>query len=159
MDEVTIVNAPQRQLAGLRHIGAYDQISQSFEKLGAIFTSRNLWPQVRYMAALYFDDPAQVPVEKLRSFAAVELNTGSEVPEGLQAHMIDAGETAQLVYKGAYSGLPAVYDMLYGQWLPNSGRVPTDAPSYEIYLNSPMDTAPEDLLTQVCIPLQPKTTG
>ena len=55
--------------------------------------------------------------------------------------------------KGPYTLLPTAYDQIYGTWLPASGEVPSDYPSFEIYLNSPMDTAPEDLLTQICVPL------
>jgi AraC family transcriptional regulator len=38
--------------------------------------------------------------------------------------------------------------------LPRSGREPADAAMFDIYLNSPMDTAPEDLLTEICLPLK-----
>jgi len=56
-------------------------------------------------------------------------------------------------YKGPYSGLAAAYRHLYGVWLPESGEEPSNAPPFEVYLNNPRDTAPEDLLTDVCVPL------
>lgn len=62
-------------------------------------------------------------------------------------------DVAAMLFTGPYSGLKAAYDYLYGDWLPSSGREMRDAPSYEVYLNSPMDTAPEDLLTEICVPL------
>jgi AraC family transcriptional regulator len=59
-----------------------------------------------------------------------------------------------VTYKGPYSGLEAAYTALFGNWLPESGEEPADAPCYELYLNSPMDTAPEDLITEICLPLK-----
>jgi AraC family transcriptional regulator len=58
-----------------------------------------------------------------------------------------------LTYRGPYAGLPAAYDQLFGLWLPASGRQMADHPSFEVYLNSPMDTPQADLLTELFLPL------
>lgn len=159
MYEIEIKDAPKRRLAALEHIGAYDTVSKSYEQVAAKITSRDLWGHAAGMVGIYNDDPSTVPVDKLRSHAAVELATDLAVPETLDEVFIEGGESAVLVMKGAYSGLQQAYTLLYGEWLPKSGRIPADAPSYEVYMNSPMDTAPADLLTQIYVPLQPNTTG
>jgi len=159
MYDVTIEDAPKRRLAAMAHVGPYDEVSKSYEKVAAVFTSRNLWGHAKGMVGMYYDDPSTVAAAELRSHAAVEMIAGADVPDGLEEVYIDGGESAVLVMKGAYSGLKDAYEWLYGQWLPTSGRMPADQPSYEVYLNSPMDTAPADLLTQICVPLQPKITG
>ncbi|MFZ1481646.1 MAG: GyrI-like domain-containing protein [Paracoccaceae bacterium] len=64
---------------------------------------------------------------------------------------------AVLAFKGPYAGLPAAYDQLFGIWLPQSGEEPADSPVFELYLNTPMDTAPEQLLTEICMPLKPRS--
>ena len=46
------------------------------------------------------------------------------------------------------------YEWLYGTWLPQSGRDPGDAPCLEEYLNSPRDTAPTELLSDIYLPLR-----
>jgi AraC family transcriptional regulator len=38
--------------------------------------------------------------------------------------------------------------------LPQSGEEPADTPSFEVYLNSPMDVAPEELITELHLPLK-----
>jgi AraC family transcriptional regulator len=48
----------------------------------------------------------------------------------------------------------AAYDWLYGQWLPSSGREAADAPVFEDYLNSPRDTLPTELRTDIYLPLK-----
>lgn len=59
-----------------------------------------------------------------------------------------------LLYKGAYEHLGMVYDTIYAQKIPQSGYTFRDEPSYERYLNDPCNTLPEDLLTEICIPIE-----
>ena len=151
MFTVEVRKAEARRIVGLAHKGAYPEIGQAFEKVSAIATSRGLWPNVKSMLGLYYDDP--VAEADLRSFAALEVSADMALPDGLEEMNVAKGDVAVLLFTGPYSGLKAAYDYLYGDWLPNSGREIRDAPSYEVYLNSPMDTAPEDLLTEICVPL------
>jgi AraC family transcriptional regulator len=58
-----------------------------------------------------------------------------------------------LRHKGPYSDMRAAYEWLYGTWLVQSGREAVDAPVFEEYLNSPKETAPSELLTEICLPL------
>ena len=67
---------------------------------------------------------------------------------------LPAGRHAVLTFTGPYAGLQAAYDQLFGIWLPQSGETPADSPVFEVYLNSPMDTAPTDLVTEICLPLR-----
>ena len=41
-----------------------------------------------------------------------------------------------------------------GVWLPNSGYEAADAPIFEAYLNSPPETPPNDLVTDIHLPLE-----
>ena len=107
---------------------------------------------MRAVIAVHFDDPDETPEGECRSLAAVEL-AGDSVPEGLVEEVLAGGRTAVLTYKGPYDGLEAPYRYLYGPWLAQAGAVPSGQPPYEIYLNSPEDTAPEDLLTAIHVPL------
>ena len=156
---VKVEDAPERRLAAMAHVGAYNGVSKSYEKVAAVFTIRDLWKHARGMVGIYYDDPSTVPEAELRSYAAVELADDVVVPDPLEEVLIRGDESAVLVMQGAYTGLQEAYEWLYGQWLPQSGRMPADQPSYEVYLNSPMDTAPANLLTQIYVPIQPKTTG
>ena len=50
-------------------------------------------------------------------------------------------------------GRGETYALLMGQWLPRSGRQVPPQPCFEIYLNDPGSTDPEDLVTDVYVPL------
>lgn len=143
---------PARRLVGLGHKGSYQQIGKAFETYVAIAQTRNLWPQLGASIGVYFDNPDVVPEGDLRSFAGGEYR-GDQVPDSMEEVMLSGGKTAVLTYKGPYSGITAAYHTLFGNWLPTSGEEPADTPCYEIYLNNPREVAPEDLLTEICLPL------
>ena len=151
---VEIRQAPARRLAGLPHRGSYFLISETYSRLMAIFQSRGLMPQMRAMVALYYDDVTSKPEEELESYAGIEIPADLPLPEGLEEVQVAGGETAVLTYKGPYAGLAEAYQYLFGTWLPASGREPADQPPYEHYLNTPMDTAPEDLVTEIAVLLK-----
>lgn len=153
MHPVTTRTEPSRQIVALPHKGAYAKIGKSFEAFSAMCEARQLWPQVGPVIGLYLDSPETVPESELRSYAGAEFR-GDTPPEGMEALSILGGKTAVLTFKGPYSGLEAAYHSLFGNWLPESGEEPADQPCYEIYLNDPRETAPEDLLTEICLPLK-----
>ena len=152
MHPVEIRNHDTRRVIGLPHKGAYMEIGEKFEAVAAMIAARNLWGQCGPMIGVYFDDPDAVDEKARRSFAGAEWR-GGEVPDGFASVDISGGRTAVMTYKGPYATLKSGYDALYGVWLPKSGEIPADAPCYEVNLNDPRDTTPEELLTDLCMPL------
>jgi len=155
MHDVEIKSFPSERLAFLRHKGSYMQIGQAFEKLVGILVGRNLIGQAQASKALYFSDPTRVPEDELQSVAGVTVAEGFPVEAPLEEMETRGGDYAVLHYKGPYADMKMAYEWLYGEWLTRSGREPADAPCMEIYLNNPRDTAPADLLTDICLPLKP----
>jgi AraC family transcriptional regulator len=154
MHPVEIRTEPSTRLAALPHKGAYHEISRAFQKLSAVMASRDLFRNAGRMVGVFYDDPQSVPLADLRSHAAFEINGRSDLSAPLEEITLAAGRHAVLTYTGPYAGLPAAYDQLFGVWLPASGEEPANAPSFEVYLNSPMDTASEDLVTELHLPLK-----
>ncbi|MGH1415636.1 MAG: AraC family transcriptional regulator [Pelagimonas sp.] len=153
MFPVEIKELPERRLAALRHTGAYPESGRAYEQVAAVFSANNLWPQARGMVGVYYDDPESTPEADLTADCGVEVAEAFEMPEALSDVRLTGGSYAVLMFKGPYSGLKSAYDYLYGPWLAETGKDPADAPSYERYLNSPTDTAPADLVTEICMPL------
>jgi len=153
MFPIEIATQPRRRMAGATHIGPYLEIGTAFQKIASVFSARNLWPEARGMAGIYFDDPSLIAPDKLRSGAGILIDETFAIPDVLEEMHLPGGRLAVMHFKGPYAGLPAAYDYLFGQYLPQSGEEPRDAPAFEVYLNDPTDTAPDDLLTDVCIPI------
>jgi AraC family transcriptional regulator len=145
--------APIR-LAAVPHKGAYFEISRAFQKLSAVMASRDLFRNAGRMIAVFYDDPQSVAEPDLRSHAGFEITGRSDLSAPLEEVALAGGRQAVLTYNGPYAGLPAAYDELFGIWLPQSGEEPADSPSFEVYLNTPMDTAPEELITELHLPLK-----
>ena len=156
MYPIEIRDEPARRLAAITHTGAYDKIGHAFEKLAATIGSRGLLPQTGKIIAVYYND-AQISEAALRSHASFEVGRATPITAPLQEVMLPAGRYAVLRFKGPYPGLPAAFDHLVTAWLPSSGEVVAKdfdhTPTFDIHLNSPLDTAPEDLLTEICLPL------
>ncbi len=154
MHPVAIRTEAPIRLAALPHKGAYHKISRAFQQLSAVMASRDLFPSAGRMIAVFHDDPQSVAEANLRSHAGFEIRGPADLSAPLEEVTLPGGRQAVLTYKGPYAGLPAAYDELFGLWLPQSGEEPADSPSFEVYLNTPMDTAPEDLITELHLPLK-----
>ena len=148
--DVQIVNQPELRIAGIRHIGPYHEIGRAFGSLGGMLKGPP--PAGAQMIALFHDDPAVTPPDKLRADAAITLIGQSSSPGGLIEQRVPAGRYARTIHKGGYEGLPAAWNALKSEWLPKSGHR-MGSPSYELYLNNPMTTAKPELLTEIYLRL------
>ena len=153
MFPVEIKDQPARRLAAVAHTGAYHEVGRAFDQLDAHMSAGNLWPHARGMVGIYYDDPQSTPEADLKSHAGVLLAGDAPIEAPLEEVRIEGGRHAVLTFAGPYSGLHAAYQYLYGAWLADSGEEAADRPSFEVYLNSPRDTAPDDLRTEICLPL------
>lgn len=149
--DVTIVDQPELRIAGIRHIGPYQQIGKAFGALGGLLKGPP--PLGSLMIGVFHDDPGKTPADQLRSDAAITLPGNAHAPDGLIEQRLPAGRYARLVHQGAYEGLPAAWKSLKEDWLPKSGFThPTT--SYELYVNNPMTTKPAELLTEIYLRLE-----
>ncbi len=150
--QVEIVNQPSMRVAAVRHIGPYTEVSEAFERLSKIAGEAGLFAPGVLMLGLYHDDPNTIPANELRSDAALTIGDGVKSPDGTAEMTVPAGRYAKLVYTGPYSGLPGAWGEVTS-WVQKGGEKMTASMSYELYLNDPTDTAPEDLITEIYLPL------
>jgi effector-binding domain-containing protein len=69
----------------------------------------------------------------------------------VQPGVIPAGTVATCLYTGPYNEMPPAYDAL-NAWIKDNGYQATGT-VYEFYPNSPMDTPPAELQTQIVFPV------
>jgi AraC family transcriptional regulator len=153
MHPVKIRTDAGRRLAAVTHTGPYHEINRAFEKLFATIGARSQIKDTGLMVGVYYDDPAATAAADLRSHAGVIVGEEFPIVAPLEEVRLPTGRHAVLTFTGPYVGLPAAYDQLYGNWLPESGEQPANTPPFEVYLNSPMDTPQDKLVTEICIPL------
>lgn len=155
MFDVTIRTVPEQSLLCVPHNGSYMGIGKAFETLyGALFSRGIFQPDMR-MIGIFLDDPDLVEEGKLRSFACVTAGEAVPADAPLERRVLAGGDYAVLRHQGPYANMGAAYRWLYGTWLPGSGRSIRDEVMFEAYLNNPRDVPPNELLTEICLPLQP----
>ncbi|UXY16626.1 AraC family transcriptional regulator [Chitiniphilus purpureus] len=153
MYTVTITACPSIQLIALPHRGSYMEIGTVFSKLMLQAHAKHwLTPESRVIGVFY-DDPQTVPQQLLRSHAALSVAAPVVVEPPFEALTIPAMRCAVLRHTGPYADLHTSYSWLFGVWLPESGEQPADFPPYEDYLNDPQTTPPDQLLTNIYLPL------
>ena len=154
--EAKIEEVKPMRVAFMRHVGPYHEVGGTWEKLMTWAGPRGLLgPQMRCLGICH-DDPEVTPADKIRYDACLVVDDRFQ-PEGdVGAQEVAGGEYAVTTHHGPYEKLAETYARLCGEWLPSQGREPRSAPSLEFYLNNPQQTAPEDLRTEVRVPLQPR---
>lgn len=76
-------------------------------------------------------------------------------PEGeVGVQTIAGGRYVVFLHRGPYENLLGAYQHIFGEWLPGSGEELRDVPCFERYLNSPEHTRPENLKTEIYLPLK-----
>jgi len=153
MYPITFKTLPDTEVVSLSHRGSYLNIAEAFERLGSHLGMRQLLDADSRMMAVYYDDPATVPEGELRSRACFTVNQPCSLEAPFERVTLAGGEYAVLLHKGSYDGLMAAYQWFFGVWLLQSGRELRAAPPFELYLNTPLDTAPSELLTEIYLPL------
>jgi AraC family transcriptional regulator len=151
--EVRTVSFPPTPVAFVRHVGPYADVGQTWRKLFAWAGSSGLLGRGVKALGIVHDDPEVTPPDKVRYDACLIVN-GSFRPEGEVGVQEIGGDFAVATHRGPYDALGATYARLCGQWLPGSGRELAPTPCFEVYRNSPLDTPPENLLTEIHLPLR-----
>lgn len=145
--------APMR-IIFLRHVGPYSEVGPTWGRLMGWAGPRGLMGPEMKMIGIVHDDPGVTPQEKIRYDAAMVVTRPVE-PEGdIGVTEIAGGTYAVFTHRGPYNNVDKTYQQIYGGWLPKSGAELRDVPAFEQYMNSPMNTRPEDLITLIHVPIQ-----
>lgn len=148
-----ILNRPALRIAAVRHKGAPQDIGAAFDRLMAWTGAKGVAMPPAVGVAVYLSDMARVPPQDQEALAGLSVGPEVEADDTISIHDIPAGKQAVLLYKGPYAQIGKGYQELFA-WLAASPEEPAAQPCFEINLNDPRQTAPEDLLTELCIPLK-----
>lgn len=167
---VRVENRSAFDCVAVSHTGSYMEIDKAFSTLFRELMTQQVLDDNVMLMGVYFDDPDMVAESRLESLACAAMDSSGRSSdlsgdwsskvlthasdEALQHWRIPEGPHAVLRHQGPYDGLPAAYAWLFGPWLTHSDREPADEPAYEVYINNPRDTAPMDLLVDICLPLR-----
>lgn len=147
---------PQRNVIYIRLFGDYklNDYAGTWMHLIQFVKEQNLPMGDPSPLCIYHDDPKVTPTDKLRTDVCMLLPSNARPKGNVGFKQLPAGRYATFLYKGSYDQLQAVYDTIYGKYLPEMECTLSDEPSAERYLNDPSCTPPEELLTEIYIPIR-----
>ncbi len=143
-------------VARIRHVGPYGEVDPCFDRL--FRWAKSIGAPTGRVLTLSYDDPEKVEPARLRWDACVELRTDEEAPPGIGMGPVGGGRYAVYRLTGPYDGIARAYGRLLGEWLPGSGESKGEGPCMELYRHALTDRAPENLVTDICVPLRKKMT-
>ena len=137
-----------------KHMSAAAQ--KAFGRLQAGAAALGLMPNIRGALGISPDSPKAPADPDMRFVAAfvidgVRPNLNAQL--GLTWDTIVAGRWAVFRHVGPYETLWKSWQSIYGQWLPGSGHSLRPAAPLERYENEPTDVPPEQLITDIHVPI------
>ncbi|MFQ5494604.1 MAG: GyrI-like domain-containing protein [Phycisphaerae bacterium] len=152
--EVRIETLAPMPVLFARHTGPYDQVGKTWNRLFAWAGPRRLVGPGLTTFGVAYDDPAVTPPDRLRYDACLAIDREIAGDGEIGTQTVGGGSYAVTRHVGPYERLGDTYARLCGEWLPGSGRELRSAPALEFYRNAPMNTPPEDLITDIYMPLE-----
>ena len=165
--EIRVTKFAPLLVAAMRNTGPYEDCGPAWLHLFSLLGPAGLLHEGMVAYGVSHDNPDVTPKDKCRMDVCVSLPQGvsEETPairdllrnkELFLRHIGSECDYVAMKVQGDYALLHPAYRSLFGQWFPQSGREPVNDPGFEAYYNSPQTTAPEDLLTEIFIPMKPE---
>lgn len=150
-------------IASIRHRGQHlPRLTDStWEELILWASRRRLLgrdPLVRGVGVLW-DDPTDVPPDARRYDCAIpiDLEDVDQVESPVRVQRTLPYEYLVVRHTGPYDEIPHTYEQALGRTLAFANMAVASAPILELYRNSPAEVAPDELVTDLHIPVVPRS--
>ncbi len=152
--KIEVKKLERTRVAFVRHVGPYHEVGETWERLCDWAGKECLFgDEHRYFGASY-DDPEITDSARLRYDACVTVAGEVQADGEIGVREIPAGRYAVALHVGPYENFSGTYAAIYRDYFAESGKEPGAPPCLEFYLNDPNGTEPEDLLTEVWVPIE-----
>jgi AraC family transcriptional regulator len=129
---------------------------KAFGRLQAGTAALGLMAHIRGALGISPDSPKGPTDPDMRFVAAFVIEAAApdmSTQPGLSWETIPAGRWAVFRHVGPYETLSKTWQAIFGQWLPTSGQQLRPAAPFERYENEPTDVPPEQLITDIHVPI------
>jgi AraC family transcriptional regulator len=154
--EVKIENFKPVRVAYMRNLGPYSTCGQTWDKFNRWMREQKVPWSGKLVIGASWDDPRSTPPEEIRYDCCLEVDDDYQPDDQVKIMEIQGGEYAVFRHIGPHGGIEADFQRLLREWFPQSGRRPSGDPCLEIYRSDHDTTPPEELITDLCVPLAPK---
>ena len=154
--DVHIERHEAKRIAYVRHVGPYSTVSEAWKAIMKWGWSKMLFGKAETFG-LCFDDPDVTPAERLRYEACMVVGDRVRPKNPVAIRTIPATTYAVTIHHGGFDTISATYARLCAHVC----REPieglrwqlSDPPSMERYLRDPRKVAPEEMRTEILMPV------
>ncbi|HII77225.1 MAG: Bacterial transcription activator, effector binding domain [Methanoregulaceae archaeon PtaU1.Bin059] len=156
MEDITIVEVPSQQVVGIRKSGNYTLIPELLMQLAEYIMENNIAFAGMPMFICHETSPDAVKEANEKGTALVEVAwpvAGKVSGSGdIKVYTLPGGKMVRTVHKGPYDTCEPTYLALFS-WM-EKHRLQVAGPIREIYPNDPREVKPEDILTEILVPIR-----
>lgn len=154
ISEPIIKHLSDLHLVYVRHIGSYDKVAASFQKLMLWSLTHLVLKLKPTTLGILHDHPDVTEESNIRFDACVLVNKEVKTQGDIAYKKITGGKYAVFRYKGKYENFYKVYDYVYHICLDQNGWELGDQPAIEWYVKSPPFYKPEQFITDFYVPIK-----
>jgi AraC family transcriptional regulator len=156
--EVRIEQRQPVRIAFVRNVGPYSTSGEAWGKLMKWGWTKMMFKPPETFG-LGYDDPDVTPAEQCRYDACMVIKDKTKVKPPVETKDFPGGAYVVTLHAGPFNEISSTYAKLFARVAsgPIEGKSWTlgDPPSLEKYLKDPRKTKPEDMLTEVWMPVFP----
>jgi AraC family transcriptional regulator len=151
--EVEIKEVESFWYAYMEFSGPFDNMEKNIQVFMGEFFKQGLVPAGPFMG-VYYNNPRKVKPEELKWDIGFQVSSDVKVGPPLKKKEFTKKTAAVYLYIGPYEKMGAAYDKVFKYAEDNGYKILW--PTYDKYLNNAMQVKPEELKTQVIVPLEKK---
>jgi len=154
--EPIIKLVPITNVAFIRVFGNYDadKIGPAWDQLFQFASKNDLFNPQMQLFGISYGNPEIAKEETIEYNACISINKKLDSDGEISVKQLSGGKYAVFTYKGSYEKFNTVYDLIFKEWLLKSDYELRDSEIFDKYLNSHKDTPPENLITEIHIPIK-----
>jgi AraC family transcriptional regulator len=155
MDEITIVDVPSQKVLGITKTGSYQLIPELLMKVIGYTNSEKIAIAGPPVFLCHETSPESVKEANEKGTAVVEVAWPISGPANrsgeIRAYELRGGKMVRTIHKGPYEACEPTYLRLFS-WIADKGLT-INGPIREVYQNDPCQVKPEDIITEILVPI------
>jgi len=156
MEDITIVEVPPQQVVGIRKTGSYTLIPELLMQLAGYIMENKIAFAGMPTSIYHETSPECVKEANEKGTALVEVVwpvAGMVSGSGnIEVYTLPGGKMVRTVHKGPYETCEPTYLALFS-WIEKQ-NLQISGPVREIYPNDPREVKPEEILTEILVPVR-----
>lgn len=149
--EISVKDTEPMTVVYLEKKGPYSETGKLMEELFTLLKKKDLKLR-NFPMGFYYDDPEKVAPEETRYEVVCQFVGEFKGDNELKVKELPAQKVACLLYTGPYEKCAPAYKELFG-WVMKNKYQPV-GPCIEKYLNDPSKVKPEELKTEISVPVK-----